>query len=181
MESGRTVLIIPGLGDSGPQHWQTLWEASHPEYRRIQQSDWEHPRREDWTQNIDAAISSAESPVVLVAHSMGCIAAVHWSASAGKGNRRVAAAFLVAPPDVEAETIPAGPTGFAPCPLSRLPFKSLAIVSTNDPFATLERAKAVAAAWGSELVILESAGHINAASGYGPWLQGEKLLDQLMQ
>jgi uncharacterized protein len=181
MESGRTVLIIPGLGDSGPQHWQTLWEASHPEYRRVQQRDWTHPRRQDWTQNIDAAISSAERPVVLVAHSMGCIAAVHWSASAGTGNRRVAAALLVAPPDVEAETIPAGPTGFAPCLLSRLPFKSLAIASTNDPFATLERANAFAAAWGSELVILESAGHINAASGYGPWPEGEKLLDQLMQ
>jgi hypothetical protein len=180
MESGRTVLIIPGLGDSGPQHWQTLWEASHPEYRRIQQSDWEHPRREDWTQNIDVAISSAESPVVLVAHSMGCIATVHWALSS-RANGRVAAAFLVAPPDVEAETIPAGPTGFAPCPLSRLPFKSLAIASTNDPFATLDRAKAFAGAWGSELVILESAGHINAVSGYGPWLQGERLLERLTQ
>jgi predicted alpha/beta hydrolase family esterase len=180
MESGRTVLIIPGLGDSGPQHWQTLWEASHPEYRRVQQNDWEHPRCRDWTQNIDAAISSAESPVVLVAHSMGCIATVHWALSSGP-NGRVAAAFLVAPPDVEAETIPIGPTGFAPCPLSRLPFKSLAIASTNDPFAALERAKLFAASWGSELVILESAGHINAASGYGPWPQGEKLLDQLMQ
>jgi predicted alpha/beta hydrolase family esterase len=180
MESGRTVLIIPGLGDSGPQHWQTLWEASHPEYRRVQQIDWEHPRRGDWTQNIDAAISSAESPVVLVAHSMGCIGTVHWALSGG-ANGRVAAAFLVAPPDVEAETIPVGPTGFAPCPLSRLPFKSLAIASTNDPFAALERAKLFAASWGSELVILESAGHINAASGFGPWPQGEKLLDQLMQ
>jgi len=180
MESGRTVLIIPGLGDSGTQHWQTFWEASHPEYRRVQQNDWEHPRCRDWKQNIDAAISSAESPVVLVAHSMGCIATVHWALSSG-GNGRVAAAFLVASPDVEAETIPTGPTGFAPCPLSRLPFKSLAIASTNDPFAALERAKLFAASWCSELVILESAGHINAASGFGPWPQGEKLLDQLMQ
>ena len=180
MESGRTVLIIPGLGDSGPQHWQTLWEASHPEYRCVQQSDWEHPRRRDWTQNIDAAISSAESPVVLVAHSMGCIATVHWALSGG-GNGRVAAALLVAPPDVEAETIPVGPTGFAPCPLSRLPFKSLVIASTNDPFAALERAKLFAGSWGSELVILESAGHINAASGYGPWPQGERLLERLTQ
>ena len=105
MESGRTVLIIPGLGDSGPQHWQTLWEASHPEYRRVQQSDWEQPRREDWTRNIDAAMSSAKSPVVLVAHSMGCIATVHWALSSG-ANGPVAAAFLVAPPDVEADTIP---------------------------------------------------------------------------
>jgi len=180
MESGRTVLIIPGLGNSGSQHWQTLWEASQPEYLRVQQNDWEHPRCRDWTQNIDAAISSAESRVVLVAHSMGCIAAVHWALSGG-ANGPVAAAFLVAPPDVEADTIPAGPTGFAPCPLSRLPFKSLVVASTNDPFATLERAKLFAASWGSELIILESAGHINASSGYGPWPEGEKLLDQLMR
>jgi uncharacterized protein len=180
MDSGRTVLIIPGLGNSGPQHWQTLWEASQPDYRRVQQNDWEHPRCSDWTRNIDAAISSAESPVVLVAHSMGCIATVHWALSGG-ANRPVAAAFLVAPPDVEADTIPVGSTGFAPCPLSRLPFKSLVVASTNDPFATLERAKLFAASWGSELIILESAGHINAASGYGPWPQGAKRLDQLMQ
>jgi predicted alpha/beta hydrolase family esterase len=180
MESGRTVLIIPGLGNSGPQHWQTLWEASQPEYRRVQQNDWEHPRCSDWTRNIDAAMSSAESPVVLVAHSMGCIATVHWALSSG-ANRPVAAALLVAPPDVEADTIPAGPTGFAPVPLSRLPFKSLVVASTNDPFATLERAKLFAASWGSELIILESAGHINAASGYGSWPEGAKRLDQLMQ
>jgi uncharacterized protein len=180
MQSGRTVLIIPGLGNSGPQHWQTLWEASQPAYRRVQQNDWEHPRCRDWTRNIDAAISAAESPVVLVAHSMGCIATVHWALSSG-ANGPVTAALLVAPPDVEADTIPAGPTGFAPCPLSRLPFKSLVVASTNDPFATLERAKLFATSWGSELIILESAGHINAASGYGSWPQGAKLLDQLMQ
>jgi uncharacterized protein len=134
MESGGSVLIIPGLGDSGPRHWQSLWEASHPEYRRVRQTEWERPRCSDW----------------------------------------------VSPPDVEAETIPAGSTGFAPCPLIRLPFKSIVVASTNDPFATLERAKTFAGAWGSELVILESAGHINAASGHGPWPEGEGLLDGLM-
>jgi uncharacterized protein len=180
MQSGRTVLIIPGLGNSGPQHWQTLWEASQPKYRRVQQDDWEHPRCVDWTRSIDGAISSAESPVVLVAHSMGCVAAVHWGLSNG-ANGRVTAALLVAPPDVEADTIPVGPTGFAPCPLSRLPFKSLVVASTNDPFATLERSELFATSWGSELITLESAGHINAASGYGPWPGGAKLLDHLMQ
>lgn len=179
MELGRTVLIIPGLGNSGPQHWQSLWEASNPEYRRVHQNDWDNPRRSDWTGNIDAAASAVESPIVLVAHSMGCIATVHWALSSG-ANGRVAAALLVAPPDVEAETIPVGPTGFAPCPLSRLPFKSLVVASTNDPFATLERAKLFAASWGSELVILEAAGHINAASGYGPWPEGQRLLGRLM-
>jgi uncharacterized protein len=179
MELGRTVLIIPGLGSSGPEHWQSLWESGHPEYRRVGQSDWERPHCADWVSNLDAAISAAKQPVVLVAHSMGCIAVIHWAATTGNADRRVAAALLVSPPDVEAETIPTGPTGFAPCPLIRLPFKSIVVASTDDPFATLEQEKAFATAWGSELVILESAGHINAASGHGPWPEGEQLLVKL--
>jgi hypothetical protein len=180
MESGESVLIIPGLGDSGPKHWQSLWEASHLEYQRVRQTDWERPRCSDWVSNLDAAISAAAQPVVLVAHSMGCIAVIHWAATTDTHDKRVAAALLVSPPDVEAETIPVGPTGFVPCPLIRLPFKSIVVASTNDPFATLERAKAFAGAWDSELVILESAGHINAASGHGPWPEGKRLLERLM-
>ena len=180
MESGRTVLIIPGLGSSGPEHWQSLWEASHPEYQRVSQSDWDRPRCADWVANLDAAISAADQPVVLAAHSMGCMAVIHWAGTTGNPDKRVAAALLVAPPDVEAKTIPVGPTGFPPCPLIPLPFKSIVVASTNDPFATLERSKAFATAWRSELLILESAGHINAASGYGPWPEGERLLRHLM-
>ena len=181
MASGPSVLIIPGLGDSGPQHWQSLWEASYPEYQRVRQTDWERPRCSDWVSNLDAAISAANPPLVLVAHSMGCIGVIHWAATTRNGNKRVAAALLVSPPDVEAETIPAGPTGFAPCPLIRLPFRSIVVASTNDPFAALDRAKTFAGAWGSEIVILESAGHINAASGHGPWPEGKRLLDKLMR
>jgi predicted alpha/beta hydrolase family esterase len=180
MESGQTVLIIPGLSSSGPGHWQSFWEASHPEYQRVSQSDWERPFCADWVSNLDAAISAANHPVMLVAHSMGCIAVIHWAATTGDPDKRAAGALLVSPPDVEAETIPVGPTGFAPCPLVRLPFKSIVVASTNDPFATVERTKTFAGAWGSELVILESAGHINAASGHGPWPEGEQLLYKLM-
>jgi uncharacterized protein len=181
MESGRTVLIIPGLGDSGPEHWQSLWEASNPEYQRVRQTDWERPCCADWVLNLDAAISAGNQPAVLVAHSMGCIAVIHWAATTANPDKSVAAALLVSPPDVEAETIPMGPTGFAPCPLIRLPFKSTVVASTNDPFATFGRVETFAAAWGSELVILELAGHINAASGHGPWPEGERLLDRLIR
>ena len=81
MESGRSALTIPGLGDSGPQHWQSLWPASRPEYQRVRQAVWEHPSCSDWVSNLDAAISAASRPVALVAHSMGCIAVVHWAAT----------------------------------------------------------------------------------------------------
>jgi uncharacterized protein len=180
MGSGGLVLVIPGLGDSGSQHWQSLWQARHPEYQRVRQTDWEHPCCSDWVSNLDAAISAASQRIVLVAHSMGCITVPHWASTKGDEKKRVAAALLVSPPDVEAETIPLGPTGFAPCPLIRLPFKSIVVASTNDPFATLDRVKTFAAAWGSELVILRLAGHINAASGHGPWPEGERLLERLM-
>jgi predicted alpha/beta hydrolase family esterase len=127
MELGRTVLIVPGLGNSGPQHWQSLWEASHPEYKRVRQNAWESPSCADWVSNLDAAISAANQPVVLVAHSMGCIAVINWAITTGKPDNRVAGALLVAPPDVEAETIPVGPTGFSPCPLIPLPFNYLRV------------------------------------------------------
>lgn len=174
-----SVLIIPGLGSSGPEHWQSLWEARHPEYQRIQQDSWENPRCSAWVRNLEVAIAAADAPVVLVAHSMGCAAVIHWAAGIGNGSQRVSAALLVSPPDVEADTIPVGPTGFAPYPLCRLPFRSVAVVSTNDPFVTLERAKHFAGAWGCDLITLEAAGHINTASGHGPWPEGELLLERL--
>jgi serine hydrolase len=97
MESGRTVLIIPGLGSSGPEHWQSLWESSHPEYRRVHQSDWECPRCADWVVNLDAAISAANQPAVLLAHSMGCIAVIHWAATIGNPDKQVVAASFGLP------------------------------------------------------------------------------------
>ena len=86
MESGGLVLIIPGLGDSGPEHWESFWEASHPEYQRVRQADWDRPRCADWVSNLDAAIAATNAPAVLVAHSMGCIAVIHWAAATGDRN-----------------------------------------------------------------------------------------------
>ena len=186
MKSVSTVLLVPGLFNSGPEHWQSLWEANHPEYQRVQQSDWVTPRCADWVRTLDASIHRVGLPVVLVGHSSACAAIAHYAAQHGDGGGRVAAAFLGAPSDVEAPTYPAGPTGFGPMPPQKLPFRSVVVASTDDPFVTIERAEFFARCWGSRLIKIAGAGHINTASvntasGFGRWPEGEEWLRQLSE
>jgi predicted alpha/beta hydrolase family esterase len=176
MNTLAAVLLVPGLYNSGPEHWQSLWQAKHPEYRRLQQADWETPRCEDWVRTLHACILQIESPVLLAGHSLACATIAHYAAQHTDGEGRVAAAFLVAPSDVEAPTYPPGSTGFNPMPLRKLPFHSVVVASTDDPYVTLERAEFFAHSWGSRLIKIAKAGHINAASGYGSWLEGEEWL-----
>ena len=88
---------------------------------------------------------------------------------------------IVAPSDVEAPTYPPGSTGFDPMPLQKLPFRSVVVTSIDDPYVTVERAEFFAHAWGSRLIKIANAGHINAASGYGPWPDGEQWLAELRE
>ena len=174
-----SVLIVPGLSNSGPEHWQSIWCGRHGEYHRVEQEDWETPRRADWVRRLDASIRRIEGPVVLAGHSSACATIAHYAVEHGDGKGRVVAAFLVGPSDVEAPSYPVGPTGFGPMPLQKLPFRSVVVASTNDPYVTLERAKLFAASWGSRLITLQNAGHINTASGHGAWPDGEKWLEEL--
>src|SRR5262249_57236996 len=111
MSTLASVLILPGLFNSGPEHWQTLWHASHPEYHRLEQQDWETPRCADWVQALADSIRKIGGPVVLAGHSTACATVAHYAAQHGNGDRRVAAAFLVGPSDTEAPSYPVGPTG----------------------------------------------------------------------
>jgi hypothetical protein len=181
MTTLASVLLIPGLHNSGPEHWQSLWQAKHPEYYRLQQADWETPRRDDWVRSLHACILQIKSPVVLAGHSLACATIAHYAAKHADGEGRVAAAFLAAPSDVEAPTYPPGSTGFDPMPLRKFPFHSVVVASTDDPYVTLERAEFFAHSWGSRLIKIANAGHINAASGYGPWPDGEQWLEELRE
>jgi predicted alpha/beta hydrolase family esterase len=169
-----SVMTVPGLWGSGPQHWQTHWEREHPDWRRVQQRDWDHPDRAAWVAGLDEAVRSSASPVVLAAHSLGCCLVAQWVAD--RGGDGVAGAFLVAPSDVEAPDYPIEGRSFATMPLVRLPFPSVVIASTDDQYVSVARATSFADAWGSELVTIGPAGHINGASGHGPWPEGEALL-----
>ncbi len=170
------VLILPGLYDSGSQHWQSLWLVGRAGFRRVEQKDWETPRCGDWVSALDAAVIEAGSRAVLVAHSAACAVVAHWSAS---HRRQVRGALLVAPSDSEAPTFPPGPTGFAPMPLSPLPFASTVVASTDDPYVSMERAALFARSWASRFVSIGAAGHVNTASSLGDWPAGLELLQEL--
>lgn len=170
------VLIVPGLWNSGPRHWQSLWHARHPQWRRASHRDWTDPHKDEWVAELDAAIAGCEGAPILVAHSLGCITAVHWACCGSP--LKVAGAFLVAPSDVEASSYPVAPNGFAPVPMAPLPFPSVVIASGDDPFVTPERARDFASNWGSRFVDIGSAGHVNTDSGHGDWPEGERLLDE---
>src|ERR1041385_762907 len=179
MSTCARVLILPGLFNSGPEHWQSLWHAKYPEYHRLEQEDWETPRCADWVSTFDTAIHEINGTVVLAGHSSACALVGHYAAHHGNGEGHVTGAFLVGPSDTEGPNYPVGPTGFAPMPLQKLPFRSVVVTSTDDPYVTLERAKLFASSWGSRLITLQNAGHINAASGYGAWPEGLKWLEEL--
>jgi predicted alpha/beta hydrolase family esterase len=99
--SGFDVLVLPGRGNSGPEHWQTHWLGLLPNASRVLQASWGIPDPEDWVRRVDAAVALAPHPVVLVGHSLGTVAAVKWATAAVPEQRAKArAAFLVAPTDV---------------------------------------------------------------------------------
>jgi predicted alpha/beta hydrolase family esterase len=168
----KPVLTVSGLWNSGPQHWQSHWEKKHPGWKRVQQRDWDRPDRNEWVKALDDAIRACPSPPVLAAHSLGCALVAQWAVD--RGGEGVAGAFLVAPSDVEAPDYPVEGRSFSTMPMEKLPFPSLLVASTTDDYVRIDRARAFAAAWGSRLLVLGAAGHINGVSGYGPWPGGEK-------
>ncbi len=176
----HSVLILPGWQNSGPLHWQTLWEQQHPQFKRVQQQDWEMPKREDWLERIGEEVSQATGPVVFVGHSLGCIGMAHWCHQSAP-NGKVKGALLVAPADVDRPDAPGQLTDFAPIPRQRFPFPSIVVASSNDPYLALGRARELAEAWGSTFVEIGSAGHINSESGLGDWPEGKRMLRRLLE
>ena len=177
-DSRTPVLIIPGLYNSGPDHWQTHWERTLPNASRVEQADWLRPTLAEWTESLVLAVRSNPG-AVLVGHSLGCALIAHLAQL--RGARGIAGALLVAPADVNRE----GPVGrllqgFGPMPRLRLPFPSIVVASRNDPFIGFGEAENLSRGWGSELIDLGEAGHINVEAGYGPWPYGLDLLEQLV-
>jgi uncharacterized protein len=167
-------LIIPGLGNSGPEHWQTYFETKGSNFIRINQQEWDAPNCEDWIETIDAALSNVDlSTVVLIGHSLACTTIAHWAKRYGK---KIKGALLVAPSDVDVPGYNFPTIGFSPIPSEKISFKTIVVASTNDEWVTLERAQYFANNWGSEMINIGEAGHINTAAGFGKWDEGLKLL-----
>jgi hypothetical protein len=171
----RTVLTVPGISNSGADHWQTRWERQHPAVQRIQQHDWERPVASQWIAAIDAAVRAQAAPPVLVAHSLGCLAAAMWAATAEAPLR---ALLLVALPNPAGPRFPAEATGFGSLPRA-LPLRAVTIVSSSDdPYSDHAFVQRCVHAWQAEHVALPRAGHINAASGLGDWPEGWRLVER---
>lgn len=167
--SDADILILPGHANSGPDHWQSRWEAKISNARRVHQADWINATPEAWAGAVTDAVARTERPVVLVAHSLGVLSAVH---AAPKLTKRIAGAFLVAPTNVARENLTPGISrAFLPS-RDPLPFPSLLVASRNDPFCDFEVAADLANAWGADLVDAGEVGHINVESGHGPWPEG---------
>ncbi|MFM8609104.1 MAG: RBBP9/YdeN family alpha/beta hydrolase [Burkholderiaceae bacterium] len=172
------VLILPGWQNSGPGHWQTLWQERH-HYSRVEQHDWMRPLRGDWVARLEDQIIDREEQVLLVAHSLGCVLAAAWAAHS-RHAARVKGALLVAPCDTERDDLRHLLHSWAPMPVQRLPFASVVVASRDDPYCRFERARSVAAQWGAQFIDHGASGHINAESGLGSWPEGHVLLQDLM-
>ena len=173
------ILLLPGWQNSGPDHWQSLWEARHG-YPRVEQHDWMRPLRGDWSARLEETVVDADGPVVLVAHSLGCILAAWWAAHSPNAHR-VQGALLVAPGDVERPDLAAQIHGWSPIARQPLPFPSVLVGSRNDPYCSYERAEGLGEAWGARFVDGGARGHINAESGLADWPEGHHLLHTLLK
>ena len=175
----RPVLIVPGLDNSGPEHWQTQWEEVHG-YTRVVQDDWQRPALPGWLARLSAAVAAAPQPVLLAAHSLGCALVAHFACRHLELRARIAGALLVAPADVEdPQCTPDCVRCFAPLPLGPLGFPATLIASRDDPFARFARAQHFAERWGAHFVDAGALGHINAESALGRWDEGHRWLERL--
>ena len=173
------LLVLPGLGGSGPDHWQTRWEGCEPRCVRVEQREWDRPDLGEWLRVLDGVLAEGDGPVVLVAHSLACALVAHGARRPAWSN--VVGALLVAPADVDSPTrTPPETRCFSPLPTEALPFAATVVSSQDDPYVAFERARELARRWGAEFVDAGVIGHINAASGLGDWPEGRRLLRGLV-
>lgn len=175
-------LILPGWQGSPAEHWQSHWQQVLPNAVRVEQADWQWPEPQAWIEALQRQVATSREPLVLIAHSLGCITVANWALQAPLTSlRKVRGALLVAPADVERDACPPALQGFAPIARQLLPFPSLLVGSDNDHAASPARALQLARDWGAHAVILPGAGHINVKSGHRRWEQGFAHLYQLQR
>jgi uncharacterized protein len=171
------LLMVPGYTGSGGGHWQSLWQQAESSIGRVEQDDWNRPEPAAWSQAIEAAVRRARRPAILVAHSCGAIGVAHWAA---RFQTPIAGAFLVAPPDPARDDLDAPIRNFGMPDVLPLPFPALVVASDDDPYCDAHRAAEFAAGWRAGLVRAGAVGHLNTASGHGPWPEGRQWLDAFL-
>lgn len=168
-------LIVPGIDGSDAGHWQSLWEADWGDAAvRIAPASWSVPDLDDWIEAIDTGASRlGGSDLLVVAHSLGCLAAAHWASTRPTG---AGGLFLVAPPDVTGPQFPSVAKNFTRAGAGRLPVPALVVSSDDDPYCSPETSASLAERWGAGHVTAGSAGHLNSASAVADWRFGRALL-----
>lgn len=166
------VIILPGIGGSGVEHWQSHWEEQDPSMRRFGPASWDQPDLDQWIVALDEAVAEAGEPPLLVAHSLACLLVAHW---ARRSAQKPLGAFLVSVPDADGKAFPPQAVSFRDPPMRSLGFPALIVASTDDPYGTLDHATSCAVAWDAGLVVAGALGHINGASRLGHWPQGMAL------
>lgn len=173
------ILIIPGLGGSGEEHWQSYWLKQYSNSIEVIQDDWNTPTLENWLHSLNDRILEFDTPIILVAHSLAVSLVLHWTNT--YANTNVKGALLVAPADVDSPThTPEIVRGFSAMPISKIPFPSIVVASENDNFVSLHRAKYFSEQWESDFVNIGTKGHINADSKLKYWEEGQLILKKLM-
>lgn len=174
IDEALRVLLLPGWLDSGPGHWQTRWQARYG-FQRVLQDDWTWPRRGDWMTRLEDTLLADDRPALLVAHSLGCHLVTAWAAHSRHVDR-VRAALLVAPPDLTRADLPPQLASWRATPRPRLPFTALVAYSDDDPFASADASRRLAADWGLPTWPQGPRGHLNADAGLGDWPEGLQCL-----
>ena len=166
-------IILPGIGNSGPDHWQSHWQQRNPSLTRFQPSDWDHPDRDDWLAALDKAVATTPEPPFLIAHSLSCLLIARWLE---RPHAPIRGAFLVRVPDPSSPAFPRteAPT-FLDIPNHSFQIPALIVASTNDPYGSTDYAQTRARQWGTGLVTAGPLGHIGDSSGVGDWPQGRAL------
>lgn len=166
------VLIVPGLHNSGPDHWQSRWHRQHPHWQRITGQPWQDPDLTIWSEQVASWLRANTEPVHIIAHSFGTLASL---VAARRYPERVASLFLVAPADPallqideQALSLPAAAPG-------------VIVGSRNDPWMSTDRLQHWQRVWNLPALDAGAAGHINAASGHGDWAEGLRWLTEYWQ
>jgi hypothetical protein len=175
-----TVLLIPGLQGAGPDHWQSRWAEERTDCRRVDQDTLDDPDPLRWLARIDEAVDAVSGPVVIVAHSLGCLAVAAWALLSKRAAERNVEALLIAPCDPNQGRATELVRRFGCFAFTKLPIPTTVIASSDDPYASIGRGYAIARTWGSQVVEAGEVGHIDVNSRLGSWRWGQDVLDKII-
>ncbi|WP_334194566.1 RBBP9/YdeN family alpha/beta hydrolase [Pararhodobacter sp.] len=175
----QCFVMVPGIGNSGPDHWQSQWQRLWPSVCRTAPDSWDRPDLGDWIAALERAVAAAPRPPVLLCHSLGCLLFAQWRAASALP---VAAAFLVAVPDPEGPAFPGAARAFGLLPGAGFGAQPvLAVASDDDPYDPGGKAIGWAEAQGARALRLGARGHLNGAAKLGEWPEGQAILAAFLQ